>query len=70
MTSIKDIVHRQLGAIAAARASGAAPLKPAKTEAEILGLAFVPGQRVLDTTTGQEATVRGSTIKHAILPAS
>lgn len=70
MTSIKDIVNRQLGQIAVARSTGCLPLKPAKTEAEILGLAFVPGQRVLDTTTGQEGTVRGATIKHAILPAS
>jgi hypothetical protein len=70
MTAFADLVNSHAAAIAAAKAKVDVPFKPATTAQELMGLAFLPGARVLDKVTGEEGVVIGGTIKHTLLPAS
>jgi hypothetical protein len=63
-------VQKQVAAIGAARAASAPALKPPPTAEELLGIPFKPGQRVLDSITGQEGTVNAGTIRNTFLPPS
>jgi len=70
MSDFTSTIHKQLGAIALARSTTSAPLPPRKSAEELLGIQFKPGDRVMDSTSGQQGTIAAGTIRHTIVPAA
>jgi len=69
MSAFDQLVKNNAAALAAARRSEAVPLRPVASAAELLGLPFIDGQRVVDAVSGEIGTVTAGTIQHSVQPA-
>ena len=70
MSAYDQLVKTTAAAFAAARAAEAVTIKPPITAAEMLGLPFKPGDRVVLRTTGELGTVKDGTLAHSVVPST
>lgn len=70
MSAFRNVLAAQTAELAHATAQTTTAVDPPTTAEEFMGIAYKPGDRVLDIITGQEGTVNAAVVRNTVLPTS